>query len=100
MLKKLARAASPLDKLEHLLDACAAIYNHAARSCGESVAAEDFLPLLAWLLARAGFQSAEIEVPTAIFRPHIPFLSFFSFLSLFHSNSRPKLCLPPSLRLR
>ena len=60
-LERLQQAASPLDKLEHLLDACAAIYNHAARTCGETVAAEDFLPLLAWLLARCGFISAEIE---------------------------------------
>ena len=60
-LDSLQRAASPLDKLEHLLAACAVIYRHAAETCGEAVAAEDFLPLLAWLLARCGFISAEIE---------------------------------------
>lgn len=60
-LERLQRAASPLDKLEQLLDACAVIYNHASDTCGEAVAAEDFLPLLAWLLAHCGFASAEME---------------------------------------
>ncbi len=60
-LDRLQKAASPLDKLEQLLDACAAIYNHAAETCGEAVAAEDFLPLLAWLLAHCGFSTAEME---------------------------------------
>lgn len=60
-LDRLQKAASPLDKLEELLDACAAIYNHAAEACGDAVAAEDFLPLLAWLLARSGFSTAEME---------------------------------------
>lgn len=60
-LERLQRAASPLDKLEQLLDACAIVYNHAAEACGEAVAAEDFLPLLAWLLAHCGFTTAEME---------------------------------------
>lgn len=60
-MERLQRAASPLDKLEQLLDACTVIYNHAAETCGESVAAEDFLPLLAWLLAHCGFATAEME---------------------------------------
>jgi len=60
-LWRLQRCTSPLDKLEHLLDASATIYNHASRSCGDSVAAEDFLPLLAWLLAQCSFTSAEME---------------------------------------
>ena len=60
-LERLQRAASPLDKLEQLLDACAIVYNHAAEACGEAVAAEDFLPLLAWLLAHCGFSTAEME---------------------------------------
>lgn len=60
-MDRLQRAASPLDKLEQLLDACTAIYNHAAETCGDSVAAEDFLPLLAWLLAHCGFSTAEME---------------------------------------
>ena len=60
-LDRLQKAASPLDKLEQLLDACAIIYNHAAEACGEAVAAEDFLPLLAWLLAHCGFSTAEME---------------------------------------
>ncbi|XP_057367843.1 protein sprint-like [Daphnia carinata] len=60
-MERLQRAASPLDKLEQLLDACTVIYNHAAETCGESVAAEDFLPLLAWLLAHCGFSTAEME---------------------------------------
>lgn len=60
-IERLQRAASPLDKLEQLLDACTVIYNHAAETCGESVAAEDFLPLLAWLLAHCGFSTAEME---------------------------------------
>lgn len=60
-MERLQRAASPLDKLEQLLDACTIIYNHASETCGESVAAEDFLPLLAWLLAHCGFSTAEME---------------------------------------
>lgn len=60
-MDRLQRAASPLDKLEQLLDACTAIYNHAAETCGDSVAAEDFLPLLAWLIAHCGFSTAEME---------------------------------------
>ena len=60
-MERLQRAASPLDKLEQLLDACTVIYNHAAETCGESVAAEDFLPLLALLLAHCGFSTAEME---------------------------------------
>lgn len=60
-LDRLQKAASPLDKLEQLLSACAVIYNHASETCGEAVAAEDFLPLLAWLLAHCNFCTAEME---------------------------------------
>lgn len=60
-IERLQKAASPLDKLEQLLDACAVIYNYATDACGDSVAAEDFLPLLAWLIAHCGFSGAEME---------------------------------------
>ena len=60
-MDRLQKAASPLDKLEQLLDACTVIYNYATDACGDAVAAEDFLPLLAWLIAHCGFSTAEME---------------------------------------
>ncbi|XP_017783155.1 PREDICTED: protein sprint [Nicrophorus vespilloides] len=67
-LSRLQSADSPLEKLEYLLAAIAAIFNSVkttqiSGASGRTVTlgADDFLPLFVWVLVKTKFVSAEIE---------------------------------------
>ncbi|XP_049841852.1 protein sprint isoform X2 [Schistocerca gregaria] len=63
-LSRLQSRDLPLDKLAALLDAVASIFTSVkAANAGRSVmlTADDFLPLLVWVLVQAGMVAAEIE---------------------------------------
>ncbi|XP_052767431.1 uncharacterized protein LOC128208118 isoform X3 [Mya arenaria] len=65
-LSRMQKAFSPLEKLEHLLAATATIYRCIAKNQKESkipvtVGADDFLPMLIYVLVQCGLVSVEIE---------------------------------------
>ncbi|VVC35873.1 Hypothetical protein CINCED_3A000453 [Cinara cedri] len=63
--KRLQDAFLPLEKLEHLLSAIALIFNAVKmqnRNAGDScLGADDFLPLLVWVLVQCNVLTAELE---------------------------------------
>ncbi|XP_025413709.1 protein sprint isoform X4 [Sipha flava] len=62
--KRLQDAFLPLEKLEHLLSAIALIFNAVKmqnRSADACLGADDFLPLLVWVLVQCNVLTAELE---------------------------------------
>ena len=61
LLLRLQEAELPLDKLEYLLAVVSAIFDSTKHQRGQALGADDFLPLLVFIVAKSGFISAEIE---------------------------------------
>ncbi|XP_050442799.1 protein sprint isoform X2 [Adelges cooleyi] len=62
--KRLQQAFLPLEKLEHLLSAMALIFNAVKvqnRNANSCLGADDFLPLLVWVLVQCNVLTAELE---------------------------------------
>lgn len=61
LLLRLQEAELPLEKLDLLLSVVSAIFDSTTHSRGQPLGADDFLPLLVYIVAKCGFISAEIE---------------------------------------
>lgn len=61
ILLRLQEAELPLEKLDLLLAAVSTIFDATGCPRGQQLSADDFLPLLVFVVSRCGFISAEIE---------------------------------------
>lgn len=61
LLLRLQEAELPLEKLELLLAVVSSIFDSTTHSRGQPLGADDFLPLLVYIVAKCGFIGAEIE---------------------------------------
>lgn len=61
ILQRLQEAELPLEKLDLLMAAVSMIFNSTGCPKGQPLNADDFLPLLVFVVARTGFVGAEIE---------------------------------------
>lgn len=61
LLMRLQEAELPLDKLELLLSVVSVIFEKTTHAHGQPLGADDFLPLLVYIVAKCGFIGAEIE---------------------------------------
>lgn len=61
ILQRLQEAELPLEKLDLLMAAVSMIFNSTGCPKGQPLNADDFLPLLVYVVARTGFVGAEIE---------------------------------------
>lgn len=61
LIVRLQEAELPLEKLETLLNVVSAIFESTTNSRNQALGADDFLPLLVFIVAKCGFVGAEIE---------------------------------------
>ncbi len=61
LILRLQEAELPLEKLEYLLAVVSAIFETSTHPRGQALGADDFLPLLVFIVAKCGFIGAEIE---------------------------------------
>lgn len=61
LLLRLQESELPLDKMEYLLAVVTAIFETSTYPRGQALGADDFLPLLVYIVAKCGFIGAEIE---------------------------------------
>lgn len=61
ILQRLQEAELPLDKLDLLMAAVSTIFGSTGCPKGQPLNADDFLPLLVYVVAKTGFVGAEIE---------------------------------------
>lgn len=61
LILRLQEAELPLDKLEYLLAVVTQIFESTTHPRGQALGADDFLPLLVYIVAKCGFIGAEIE---------------------------------------
>lgn len=61
LILRLQEAELPLAKLEILLSIVTSIIETTSNSRGQALGADDFLPLLVYIVAKCGFIGAEIE---------------------------------------
>ncbi|XP_055696838.1 protein sprint isoform X2 [Phlebotomus papatasi] len=61
ILQRLQEAEQPLEKLDYLLAAVSAIFEATGSPKNNALCADDFLPILVYVVAKSGFVGAEIE---------------------------------------
>ncbi|XP_037036643.1 uncharacterized protein LOC119074555 isoform X6 [Bradysia coprophila] len=61
LILRLQEAELPLEKLEYLLAVVSAIFEASKHPRGQPLGADDFLPILVFIVAKCGFIGAEIE---------------------------------------
>ncbi|GAB0089723.1 Protein sprint [Sergentomyia squamirostris] len=61
ILQRLQEAEQPLEKLDYLLAAVSAIFEATGSPKSNTLCADDFLPILVYVVAKSGFIGAEIE---------------------------------------
>ncbi|XP_059621543.1 protein sprint isoform X2 [Phlebotomus argentipes] len=61
ILQRLQEAEQPLEKLDYLLAAVSAIFEATGSPKSSALCADDFLPILVYVVAKSGFVGAEIE---------------------------------------